>query len=245
MAPSFASVDELNKHLATRSYVSGYSFSGDDAVALKALKSLPAASSHPHAYRWAVHILALTGNSASFLGGSAAPASSGAKGGAAAKKAAADDDEIDMGFDDDEPAAKKDDDIYDQCEEGDADEQAAAKARRERMAAAAKLKEAADAKSGKKKAEKGVEKSLVVLEVKPWEADTNLEELWKMIIAQEQEGLSWGQTFKLEPVAYGIMKLVMTCTIVDSLVLMDDITDKIEGLEDFVQSVQVASMNKL
>ena len=169
------------------------------------------------------------------VGGGAKPA--------AAKPAAKAED-----FDDlfgDEPAEKKAEDLYDQCEEGDAEEQAAAKARRERMAAAAKLKEAADAKAGKKKAEKGVEKSLVVLEVKPWEADTNLEALWKMITAQEQEGLSWGQTFKLEPVAYGIMKLVMTCTIVDSLVLMDDITDKIEGLEDFVQSVQVASMNKL
>ena len=163
----------------------------------------------------------------------------------AGAKPAAKAEEFDDLFGDEEPVEKKAEDLYDQCEEGDAEEQAAAKARRERMAAAAKLKEAADAKAGKKKAEKGVEKSLVVLEVKPWEADTNLEELWKKIISQEQEGLSWGQTFKLEPVAYGIMKLVMTCTIVDSLVLMDDITDKIEGLEDFVQSVQVASMNKL
>jgi hypothetical protein len=57
--------------------------------------------------------------------------------------------------------------------------------------------------------------------------------------------LTWGETFKLEPVAFGIKKLVMTATIVDSLVLMDDITDKIEALEDHVQSVQVASMNKL
>ena len=170
------------------------------------------------------------------VGGAAKPAAAG--------KPAAKAEEFDDLFGD-EPAEKKAEDLYDQCEEGDEEEQAAAKARRERMAAAAKLKEAADAKAGKKKAEKGVEKSLVVLEVKPWEADTNLEELWKMITAQEQEGLSWGQTFKLEPVAYGIMKLVMTCTIVDSLVLMDDITDKIEGLEDYVQSVQVASMNKL
>ena len=84
MSPTFATVEDLNKHLATRSYVTGYAFSGDDAAALKALNSLPAASSTPHAYRWAIHILALTGNSASFLG-----SSSGAKG--AAKKAAADD----------------------------------------------------------------------------------------------------------------------------------------------------------
>lgn len=48
-----------------------------------------------------------------------------------------------------------------------------------------------------------------------------------MICATEQEGLIWGESFKLEPVAYGIMKLVMTCSIVDSLVLMDDVTDKV------------------
>ena len=185
------------------------------------------------------------------LVGGAAPAPA-AKGGAApaASKAAASDDFDDL-FGDDEapkPAAKKDDDIfnYGEGEEGDAEEQAASKARRERMALAKKLKDEADAKAGKtKKAEKGVEKSLVVLDIKPWEADTDLEAVWKMITAQKQEGLTWGETFKLEPVAYGIKKLVMTATIVDSLVLMDDITDKIESLEDHVQSVQVASMNKL
>lgn len=37
----------------------------------------------------------------------------------------------------------------------------------------------------------------------------------------------------------------MTCTIEDAKVLMDDITDNIEKLEDFVQSVHVASMNKI
>ena len=185
-------------------------------------------------------------------GGAPAGGAPAAKGGAApaAKKASDDFDDL-FGDDDDapKPAAKSaDDDIfnYGEGEEGDAEEQAAAKARRERMALAKKLKEEADAKAGKtKKAEKGVEKSLVVLDIKPWEADTDLEAVWKMITAQTQEGLTWGETFKLEPVAFGIKKLVMTATIVDSLVLMDDITDKIEALEDHVQSVQVASMNKL
>lgn len=113
------------------------------------------------------------------------------------------------------------------------------------MEAARKLKEEKDAKEGKKKKEKDVEKSLVVLEVKPWEADTDLEALWKQIIQYQQEGLTWGQTFKLEPVAYGIKKLVMTATIVDSLVVLDDITENIESLEDYVQSVNIASMNKI
>ena len=150
--------------------------------------------------------------------------------------------------DDDKPAAKKEGDMFFYGEDGEvltAEEKAAAKARHERMAMAKKLKDDADAKSGKKKAEKAVERSLVVLEVKPWEADTNLEMVWNLIKERQQEGLNWGESFKLEPVAYGIMKLVMTCTIVDSLVLMDDITDHIESLEDYVQSVQVASMNKL
>lgn len=47
-------------------------------------------------------------------------------------------------------------------------------ARHERMETARKLKEAKDAKDGKVKSDKPkpVEKSLVVLDVKPWEADT-------------------------------------------------------------------------
>ena len=133
------------------------------------------------------------------------------------------------------------DDVDDENDE----EKAATAARHARMEAARKLKEDKDAKDGKKKAEKPAEKSLVVLEVKPWEADTDLKMVWGEIIKYQQDGLTWGESFKLEPVAYGIMKLVMTCSIVDSKVLMDDITDNIEALDQWVQSVQVASMNKI
>ena len=89
------------------------------------------------------------------------------------------------------------------------------------MAKAAELKKKADAekaaKSGnvEKKKEKAVEKSLVVLEVKPWEADVDLKMVWEKIKEYTQDGLTWGESYKLEPVAYGIMKLVMTATIVD------------------------------
>ena len=60
-------------------------------------------------------------------------------------------------------------------EEGEnATEAAATKARHERMELARKLKEEKDAKDGKvkKDKEKPAEKSLIVLDVKPWEADT-------------------------------------------------------------------------
>lgn len=216
------------------SYITGYSLSADDKAEFSGMSSIPSAATHPNAYRWASHVVALTGLSNC---GCAAPAAAAAP---SAKKAAAADDEIDdmFGGDDEEELN----------EEGEtAAEAAATKARQERMETARRLKEEKDEKEGKKKktGDKPVEKSLLVLDVKPWEADTDLEKVWHMIKEYKQEGLSWGETFRLEPVAYGIKKLVMTCTIVDSLVLMDDITENIEALEEHVQSCTVASMNKI
>mmetsp|Transcript_25154 Transcript_25154/g.25353 ORF Transcript_25154/g.25353 Transcript_25154/m.25353 type:complete len:184 (-) Transcript_25154:167-718(-) len=146
------------------------------------------------------------------------------------------------------PAPPAEDDIFADVADVDEtdEEKAATLARRKRMEDARKMKEAKDLAAGKKKdKEKPAEKSLVVLEVKPWEATCDLKEVWKKIVEYKQEGLTWGEAYKLEPVAYGIMKLVLTCTIVDKLVVMDDITDNIEAMEDFVQSVQVVSMNKV
>ena len=191
-------------------------------------------------FSWALHVAALSGTSIQFSAApsSAAPAKSAAPVKTAPAAAAADD--VDDMFGDDE-------ELNDEGE--NAAEAAATKARQERMAHALKLKQEKDAKDAEgkvaKEKVKAVEKSLVVLEVKPWEADTDLKMVWEKIKEYKQEGLSWGESFKLEPVAYGIMKLVMTCTIVDSLVLMDDVTDNIEALEEFVQSVQIASMNKI
>ncbi|KAG7397979.1 Elongation factor 1-beta [Phytophthora boehmeriae] len=140
------------------------------------------------------------------------------------------------------PAPKKveeeddddDDDLF--GDDDDEDDEAA-------KALAAKRAEAA--KAAKKEKKKPVERSQVVLEVKPWEAETNLEELAAKIKAIPVEGLTWGEGHKLVPVAFGIKKLLVQCVIVDDLVLLDDITEAIEQFEDYVQSVDVASMNKL
>ena len=234
MPGKFPTVDALEKHLATRSYITGYALSQDDKTELQALASIPSAGTHPNVFRWAAHIVALTGLNV-IVGGSAAPASAAPS----AKKAAPAADDFDdmFGGEDDEEELNEDGE--------NAAEAAATKARHERMETARKLKEEKDAKDGKKKAEKAPEKSLLVLDVKPWEADTDLEAVWHMIKEYKQEGLSWGESYKLEPVAYGIKKLVMTCTIVDALVLVDDITENIEALEEHVQSCTVASMNKI
>ena len=175
-----------------------------------------------------------------FALGASASSSSGAKGAKPSKAAADDDEDFDMFGDEEEEEGD-----YNEAGETPA-EVAAAAARRERMEAARKLKEAADAKKGPKVVkEKAPEKSLIVLDVKPWEAETDLKALWHEIIKIEQDGLRWGETFKIEPLAFGVCKLVMTCSIIDSKVLQDDITEKIEAFEDFVQSCDVVSMNKI
>ena len=77
-----------------------------------------------------------------------------------------------------------------------------------------------------KKAKKAppVAKSLVILEVKPWGPETNLDELGKKIINEVvQDGLVWKTEFKKEPIAYGIHKIVIGCVVEDEKVSVDDL----------------------
>lgn len=52
-------------------------------------------------------------------------------------------------------------------------------------------------------------------------------------------------TGKLNPLAFGIMKLSILCTIEDAKVSVDDLIEKIEEFEDYVQSVDVGAFNKV
>ena len=54
------------------------------------------------------------------------------------------------------------------------------------------------------------------------------------VLAIEIEGLVWGAN-KLIPVGYGIKKLQVSCVIEDDKVGVDDLSDKITELEDYVQ----------
>lgn len=90
-----------------------------------------------------------------------------------------------------------------------------------------------------------IAKSLLLLDVKPYEAETDLDELFKKIIELEQEGLVWKQDNKKEPIAYGVNKLVVGCVIEDEKVSVDDLIDRIMEFEDEVQSVDIKVFNKL
>ena len=105
-----------------------------------------------------------------------------------------------------------------------------------------KLKAAAEARLAKKEA---AQKSMVVIEVKPWEADQDLNALWKKIVTEMAfDGLKWGEACQLVDVAFGIKKIVMSC-VIKMDVSMDDVTEAIQGLEDAVQPVATVSMNVL
>lgn len=61
-------------------------------------------------------------------------------------------------------------------------------------------------------------RSQIVFEVKPWEADSDLKALFDKIVKEEIDGLVWGEAYKLVPVAFGVKKLVLSCVVVDSKV---------------------------
>lgn len=209
---------KLNGFLTNRSYIEGFQFSSADAALFEQFSTVPDAAKFANVYRWYVHVAAKLGLRSILVTKTATT-------GAASKKAVSKQSEEDEA---------DDDDLF--GDDDDEDDEAA-------KALAAKRAEAA--KAAKKEKKKPVERSQVVIEVKPWEAETDLDELAAKIKALPVEGLTWGEGHKLVPVAFGIKKLLVQCIIIDDMVLLDDITEAIESFEDYVQSVDVASMNKV
>lgn len=156
-----------------------------------------------------------------------------------------DDSQNSAAFSGEAPKEKTDEDFGDDLfGDTDSDDEEALKAQEERAQAALAAKAVRDAK----KAEAGkkvVAKSSVVLEVKPWESDTDMAAMEASVRGIDMSGLTWGAS-KLQEIGYGIKKLVIMCTIIDELVpSTDDITEKIEAFEDYVQSCDIAAFNKL
>merc|ERR1712191_29274 len=113
-------------------------------------------------------------------------------------------------------------------------------------AAAAKLKEERVKAYADKKASKPVliAKSSIILDVKPWDDETDMKAMEAHVRSIECEGLLWGAS-KLVPLAYGIMKFQICCVVVDDKVSIEWLTEEIEKNEDLVQSVDIAAFNKI
>merc|ERR1712079_23078 len=89
-----------------------------------------------------------------------------------------------------------------------------------------------------------IAKTSVLLDVKPWDDETDMDAMLAAVKTIEMEGLVWGAN-KLVPVGYGIKKLQVMCVVEDAKVSIDELQEKIADFEDFVQSVDVAAMNKV
>lgn len=83
--------------------------------------------------------------------------------------------------------------------------------------------------------------SVVTLEVKPWDDETDMAALETSVRSIKQDGLVWGSS-KFVAVGYGIKKLQITLVIEDELVSLDELQDKIAEFEEYVQSSDVAAM---
>ncbi|BEJ14665.1 hypothetical protein CspHIS471_0404320 [Cutaneotrichosporon sp. HIS471] len=215
---------ELENHLSTRAYIDGDAASTADVAVFETLKLSDV--KEPHTARWYKHIASYAGETSSLPAGKAPFAGVEAAAGAAAAEEE-DDEDIDLFGSDDE-----------------VDEEAE-RVKAERIAAYNKVKEAKKQEklaSGKKLE---VAKSVVTLQVKPWDDETDMKELEDGVRAIEVDGLLWGAS-KLVPVGYGIKMLQITLVIEDAKVSLQDLQDRItDDLEDFVQSTDVAAMQKL
>ena len=130
------------------------------------------------------------------------------------------------------PAAEEEIDLFAEDEEEDAE---AERIKAERVAAY-------NAKKATKP--KAVAKSIVTLDVKPWDDETDLAEMEKSVRSVEMDGLIWGAS-QLIDIGYGIKKLQITIVVEDEKVSMDELQEKIQEFEDYVQSTDVAAMQKL
>ena len=74
--------------------------------------------------------------------------------------------------------------------------------------------------------------------------ETDMKELEASVRSIEQDGLVWGAS-KLVPVGFGIKKLQINLVVEDDKVSLEELQEKIDEFEDYVQSSDVAAMQKL
>ncbi|XP_062858025.1 eukaryotic translation elongation factor 1 delta b (guanine nucleotide exchange protein) isoform X2 [Trichomycterus rosablanca] len=89
-----------------------------------------------------------------------------------------------------------------------------------------------------------IAKSSILLDVKPWDDETDMAKLEECVRSVQVDGLLWGAS-KLVPVGYGIKKLQINCVVEDDKVGTDLLEEEITKFEDYVQSVDVAAFNKI
>merc|ERR1712212_816241 len=208
----------LNEHLATRSYIEGYVPCQADVSTFSRLATAPSAAQYCHLARWYRHIKSFSVKEQEAFPG--VPESTQATAPPAAAKGGDDDDDFDIFGDDDD-------------EEEETEEEK--KIREERLA-----------KYHAKKATKQavIAKSSLLLDVKPWDDETDMAKMEECVRTIQCDGLVWGQS-KFVPLAYGIKKLQICAVIEDDKVMTDWLDEEICKFSELVQSMDIAKFNKI
>ncbi|AEO60134.1 hypothetical protein MYCTH_2309018 [Thermothelomyces thermophilus ATCC 42464] len=214
----------LDNWLLTRSYIVGYSASQADVVTFKALSGAPDSAKYPNAARWYKHIASYEEDFPTLPGDASKPytvygpeVSEVTLNPAKAPEAEEGDEDIDL---------------FGSDEEEDAE---AARIREERLAEYRKKKESKP---------KVAAKSVVTMDVKPWDDETDMVGLEAAVRGIEKDGLVWGAS-KLVPVGFGIKKLQINLVVEDEKISLDELSEEIQGFDEYVQSVDIAAMQKL
>lgn len=208
----------LENFVRDKSYIQGYSPSQADIAVLKAIKTSPDPAKFPHTSRWYRHISSYEDEFSHLPGDPTKPYTAYGPEAAIAIAAADEDEDIDLFGSDDE--------------EDDAE---AVRIREERLAEYNKKK------AGKSKP---AAKSIVTLDVKPWDDETDMKKLEASVRSIEKEGLVWGGS-KLVPVGFGIKKLQITLVVEDDKVSLEELQQEIEEFDEYCQSTDIAAMQKL
>lgn len=212
-----AGLKALNEFLADKSYMEGFAASQADMAVFDAIPSAPSPTLC-HLMRWYNHIKSFQRERARLPSAKSQyvlPASPPAAPNSTSND---DDDDIDLFGSDDEAES----------------------------AEAARIKEQRLAEYAAKKSKKPalIAKSSILLDVKPWDDETDMGKLEECVRSVSMDGLLWGQS-KLVPVGYGIKKLQIGCVVEDDKVGTDLLEEAITAFEEYVQSVDVAAFNKI
>ncbi|KAM7537383.1 hypothetical protein Aperf_G00000079053 [Anoplocephala perfoliata] len=204
----------LDDYLLNRSYIEGYQPSKSDCVVFDAIIEAPD-EKYRNVLRWYNHIKSYGEQRKNFPGEATGLECYGpADNGAPVTKEA-------EGADDDF-------DLFGSDDEAEVEKRHAA----------------AVAAYNSKKADKPVAKSMIILDVKPWDDETDMAALEESVRSIQADGLLWG-TSKLVPVVQGVKKLQITCVVEDDKVGTDFLEEEITKFDQYVQSVDIASFNKL
>jgi len=227
-----AGLAKLNSHLATRSYVEGYTPGQADVETYHKVLNTVSAAKYPHVSRWYLHMASFTNQQRSRLRPSGpvklTETKSETKG--APAKAAKKEKEPEP----EEEVAEMD---FDSMMDGGGDDDAEVKAvlkKKEEEAAAAK---------GKKKEAAPVGRSNIIFDVKPEDDTTDMKAVEAAVRAIQMDGLMWAAS-QLEPIAFGLKKLRIIAIVVDELVSTDDLQERMEALPG-VQSTDIHAFNKV